>query len=247
METRAAPPEFDREAMILQYYPLVKSVAYRLVTRFPPNVEIDDLINVGCIGLIDAIDRFTPERAASFRSYAELRIRGAMIDELRSLDWVPRSVRQRLDEAGRARRSLERELGREPTDSEIAEALEMDINQYQTLARNQTLLSVISLDDLGGGEDRGRDAHQILKDPKGQDAEDLVSMKRLQGVLAQAIGQLKEREKIVIKLYYTDDLTLKEIGEVLGVTESRVSQIRSQTIKRLNLKLRKLLNTQTLS
>lgn len=241
MDSQPQPSILDRESMILQYYPLVKSVAYRLVTRFPPNVEIDDLINVGCIGLIDAIDRFTPERAASFRSYAELRIRGAMIDELRSLDWVPRSVRQRMDEVGKTQQRLERELGRVPSAQEVADALEMDVEQYQALAKNQTLLSVISLDDLGGKDDSRRDVHQILKDPHGQDAEDLVSSKRLQDMLAEAIAQLKEREKIVVKLYYTDDLTLKEIGEVLGVTESRISQIHSQAVRRLNLKLKKLL------
>ena len=242
MSTPPNPTLPDREAMILQYYPLVKSVAYRLVSRFPPNVEIDDLINVGCLGLIDAIDRFTPERAASFRAYAEMRIRGAMIDELRSLDWVPRSVRQRMDEAGRAQVQLERDLGRSPTDAETAAYLGMDIDQFQALAKNQSLLSVISLDELGGRDDSRRDVHQILRDPGGHTAEALVDLKLLQDKLAEAIAQLKEREKIVVALYYTEDLTLKEIGEVLGVTESRISQIHSQAIKRLQLKLRKLLN-----
>lgn len=236
------PAPFDRESMILQYYPLVKSVAYRLVARFPPNVEIDDLINVGCLGLIDAIDRFNPERAASFRAYAEMRIRGAMIDELRSLDWVPRSVRQRMDEASRAQKYLERSLGRSPTDSEIAEYLSMGLEQFQSLAKNTNLLSLVSLSDVGSREDGRRDADQVIKDPDAIDAETVVAFRVVQGNVAMAIGQLKEREKIVISLYYTEDLTLREIGEVLGVTESRISQIHGQAIKRLKLKLKRLMS-----
>lgn len=237
-------PDFNREEMILQYYSLVKSVAYRLVSRFPPNVEIDDLINVGCLGLIDAIDRFTPERAASFRSYAEMRIRGAMIDELRSLDWVPRSVRQRMDEADRAQRELTRNLGRSPTDAETAKYLGMGLDQFQSLAKNSALLSVISLEELGINDDNRRDIHQVLKDPTGHHPEALMELKNVQEKLAMAIGQLKERERIVVSLYYKDDLTLREIGEVLGVTESRVSQIHSQSIRRLKLKLKKLMIAQ---
>ena len=235
------PVSFEREAMILQYYPLVRAVAYRLVARFPPNVEIDDLINVGCLGLIDAIDRFTPERAPTFKSYAEMRIRGAIIDELRSLDWVPRSVRQRMDQADKAQRHLTRELGRAPTDKETASFMEMSLDQYQGLARNASLLSIISLEELGVNDENRRDIHQVLKDPDGLHPEALMEFKSLQEKLAQALGQLMERERLVISLYYNEDLTLREIGDVLSVTESRVSQIHSQAIKRVKLKLKKLM------
>lgn len=230
---------FDRNAMILEYYPLVKSIAYRLVSRFPSNIDVEDLINVGALGLIDAIDRFNPERQESFKAYAELRIRGAIIDELRQLDWVPRSVRQRVQELEKTQRRLETELGRVPTEQEVANHLGIDLEEYQDLTRSTALLSVVSLEDLGVSEESKRDILQVLRGDSG-DPDHLFEAKSATDKLAQAIKALPNKEKLVVKMYYYDDLTLKEIGQVLGVTESRVSQIHSQAVTRLKIKLRKL-------
>lgn len=230
---------FDRNEMILEYYPMVKSIAYRLVSRFPSNVDVDDLINVGTLGLIDAIDRYTPERQDSFRAYAELRIRGAIIDELRHLDWVPRSVRQRVHSIEKMQKQLALDLGRTPTETEVAESLNIDLNEYQALMASNTLLSVISLEDLGVKDDSKRDIMQVIKGDL-DTPDNTFEIKTATEKLALAISSLPPKEKVVVSLYYYDDLTLKEIGVVLGVTESRVSQIHSQAITRLKLKMKKL-------
>ncbi len=227
----------DRKAMILEYYPLVKSVAYRLVGRFPANVEVDDLINVGTLGLIDAIERYTPERQDSFRAYAELRIRGAIIDELRQLDWVPRSVRRRGQQLEKAQRQLEANLGRTPTQAEVADHLGMSLDDYQQKVNRTAPVSVVSLEDLGVQEENRRDILQVLKGDAA-DPETLFEAQEVTGKLALAIEQLPERDRTVISLYYYEDLTLKEVGNILGVTESRVSQIHSRAIARLRVKLK---------
>jgi len=237
--TTIAPPAFDRNSMILEYYPLVKSIAYRLVSRFPSNIDVDDLINVGTLGLINAIDRFNPERQESFKAYAELRIRGAIIDELRQLDWVPRSVRQRVAELERCQRSLEAELGRQPTDQEVADHMGLQLKDYHELTRSTALLSVVSLEDLGVHDENKRDILQVLKG-NSEDPDHIFEAKCATDKLASAISALPQKEKIVVSLYYYEDLTLREIGEVLGVTESRVSQIHSQAVGRLKIKLKKL-------
>ncbi len=230
---------FDRNAMILEYYPLVKSIAYRLVSRFPSNIDVEDLINVGTLGLIDAIDRFNPDRQESFKAYAELRIRGAIIDELRQLDWVPRSVRQRVQELERTQRRLETELGRQATETEVASSLGIDLQEYQSLSRSTALLSVVSLEDLGVQEENKRDILQVIRG-ESEDPDHIFEARSATDKLAQAIKALPHKEKVVVSLYYYEDLTLKEIGQVLGVTESRVSQIHSQAITRLKIKLKKL-------
>ncbi len=229
----------DRKAMILEYYPLVKSVAFRLVGRFPANVEVDDLINVGTLGLIDAIERYTPERQDSFRAYAELRIRGAIIDELRQLDWVPRSVRRRGQALEKAQRELESDLGRTPTQAEVAGHLGMSLDEYQQKITHTAPVSVVSLEDLGVQEENRRDILQVLKGDAA-DPETLFEAREVTESLARAIAELPERDQTVISLYYCDDLTLKEIGRILGVTESRVSQIHSRAVARLRVKLKNL-------
>ncbi len=234
----------DRNAMILEYYPLVKSVAYRLVGRFPANIEVDDLVNVGTLGLIDAIERYSPERQDSFRAYAELRIRGAIIDELRQLDWVPRSVRRRGHELEKAQRRLERSLGRTPSESEVAGYLGLSLRDYQNRLKTSAAFSVVSLEDLGLQDENRRDILQVLRGDE-SDPESLLEARRATDTLASAIAELTEREQIVVSLYYYEDLTLKEIGQVLGVTESRVSQIHSRAVARLRVKLKKLSSRRT--
>lgn len=229
----------DRNAMILEYYPLVKAIAFRLVSRFPSNIDVDDLINIGTLGLIDAIDRYRPERQESFKAYAELRIRGAIIDALREQDWVPRSQRQRAHDLEKASRKLSSELGRTPTDQEVADHLKVPLAEYREMSRNSTLMSVVSLDDLGVGDDSKRDILEVLQG-EGDDPDSLFEARNATATLAEAIRSLPQKEKVVVSLYYYEDLTLKEIGQVLSVTESRVSQIHTKAVEHLKLKLKKL-------
>lgn len=233
----ARSPLLDRDAMILDYYPLVQNVAYRLVGRFPRNVDVNDLIAVGTLGLIDAIDRYSPEKHDSFRAYAELRIRGAIIDDIRQLDWAPRSVRQRLHQVEKAQRDLETEFGRPPTYTEVADRLGIDLEDYQKLQRKAASLSVLSLEDLGVRDENRRNILEVLEG-ESEDPAFVLETKRATERLASAIKTLPEKQRVVVTLYYFNDLTLKEIGEVLHVTESRVSQIHSAAITRLKAKLR---------
>jgi len=237
----AAPQveEFDRNAMIMEYYPLVKSIAYRLVSRFPSNVDVEDLINVGTLGLIDAIDRFSPERQESFKAYAELRIRGEIIDELRHLDWVPRSVRKRVQKVEKQQQELQAALGRSPTEQEVADSMGIGLKEYQNLLKSMVLLSVVSLEDLGVQEDNKRDILQVLRGDS-EDPGHIFEAKSATNKLKQAIEALPEKQRMVISMYYYEDLTLKQIGKILNVTESRVSQIHSQAVDKLKIKLKKL-------
>lgn len=235
----APDPRINRNAMILEYYSLVKSIAYRLVSRFPSNVDVEDLITVGTLGLIDAIDRYNPERQDSFKAYAELRIRGAIIDALRQQDWVPRSQRQRAHELDKAQRDLETRLGRSPAPAEMAEHLGVTLGEYLGMMRNTTLMSVVSLEDLGLQDENKRDILQVLRG-ESDEPDAAYEAKTATDKLTAAIKSLPQKEKVVVSLYYYEELTLKDIGEVLGVTESRVSQIHSKAVDRLKVKLKKL-------
>ncbi len=228
-----------RNEMVQKYAPLVQNIAYRLVGRFPASVDVEDLMSVGMLGLIDAVDRYEPERDDSFAAYAGLRIRGAIIDELRQLDWAPRSLRQRMHEAEKARRDLLSELGREPTEQEVADAMSLNLDQYRTMKRKASNLAVVSFEDMGSRGDEGRDILQVLPGDSVDPAEALENQ-CVTEQLAKAIGELPEKEKTVITLYYYHELTLKEIGKVLGVTESRVSQLHTKALKRLDKKMRRM-------
>lgn len=218
--------------LVSRFLPMVRSIAYRVGGRFPSNVEIDDLVNVGLIGLMDAAEKYRPDQGKSFRAYAELRIRGSILDELRHMDWVPRSVRRKMQHLDRTRRELERELGEVPTDEQVAAAMELPINKYHALVGQAQLRTVLSLEDLGlKGEDH-RDILQALKG-RGPSPDARVRFEQVQEALAEALRGLSEREKTMITLYYFQDLPLKEIGRVLGVTESRVSQIHGEALRRL--------------
>ncbi len=237
-QAKSASAVERRNAMVQKYAPLVQNIAYRLVGRFPSSVEVEDLMSVGMLGLIDAVDRYEPDRDDSFAAYAGLRIRGAIIDELRQLDWAPRSLRQRMHEAERARQSLLAELGREPTDREVASEMNINLDQLQQMRRKASHLSVVSFEDIGRRERDGRDILQVLEG-KSEDPAAALEAKYMTEALAEAIEALPEKEKVVITLYYYHELTLKEIGKVLGVTESRVSQLHTKALARLNRRLRR--------
>jgi RNA polymerase sigma factor FliA len=206
----------------------------------PAHVEEADLISYGLIGLINAVERFDLEREIKFETYAITRIKGAIIDELRALDWVPRSVRARAREIERAHAKLEHRLHRTPTDEEMARELRMDVDEFQEALLKISNSAVVALDELWAVSDASGDKVSLLdtlEDPDAPDPQQLLDKSELKDRLAEAIAALPEREKLVIGLYYYENLTLREIGEVLGVTESRISQLHTKAVLRLKSRL----------
>jgi len=226
--------EQARERLVVAYSPLVKFIAGRMAAGLPSHVEESDLISYGLLGLIGAIERFEPDRDIKFETYAVARVKGAIIDELRSLDWVPRSVRARARDIERAHAALEGTLGRAPTDEEMAEKLELDVEEFRDALLQIANSSVLALDDLwtfadpeGGSQISVLDT---IQDPNAVDPFGEAEASEVKDRLADAIESLPERERLVVALYYYENLTLREIGEVLGVTESRVSQLHTKAV-----------------
>jgi RNA polymerase sigma factor FliA len=228
-----------RDRLILTYAPLVKYVAGRMSSALPSHVEEKDLISYGLLGLIGAVERFDPGRQVKFETYAVARIKGAIIDELRSLDWVPRSVRARARQIERTSAELEHKLQRAPTDEELAAALGMGMDEFQAAITQISNSSIVALDEMWNVNSGGEPLSLIdtISDNRASDPAQQLDITELRDMLADAIARLPEREKIVIALYYYDHLTLREIGEVLGVTESRVSQLHTKAILRLKGRL----------
>lgn len=229
-----------RERLILHYAPLVTAVAGRVGMRLPAMVEQADLVSYGMFGLIDAIEKYEPGRSVKFETYASSRIRGAIIDELRAMDWIPRSVRTKARAVDRAYAELESELHRVPTESEVATRLQMDIRDLRALFTQLSTVNVAALDELlGAGEDRGDRLSLLdtLGDDRTPDPENSFEAQETKFLLARAIDQLGEREKLVLVLYYYEGMTLAEIGRVLGVTESRISQMHTAAMLRLRARL----------
>ena len=225
-----------RERLVVASPPLVKYVAGRMASELPSHVEEADLISYGLVGLINAIQRFEPEREIKFETYAITRIKGAIIDELRSQDWVPRSVRARAREIERAHQKLEHKLDRAPTDEEMAEELEMDVQAFQDAILQISNSSIAALVELWTVSDSSGDSVSLLDtiaDDRAPDPAAALDQSDLRDRVAESISRLPEREKLVIALYYYENLTLREIGEVLGVTESRVSQLHTKAVLRL--------------
>src|SRR5687767_9159863 len=229
-----------REQLVLAFSPLVKYVAGRMSTGLPAHVEEADLISYGLLGLISAIERFDPGREIRFETFAITRIKGSIIDELRSLDWVPRSVRARAREIERANAKLENKLQRAPTDQEMADLMELTVDEFQDSLVRISNSSVVALDELWTVSDSSGDQVSLLdtiQDPAAVDPAQEVDITDMKDRLADAIARLPEREKLVVALYYYENLTLREIGEVLGVTESRVSQLHTKAVLRLKSRL----------
>ncbi len=238
-EYRQSRDRILRDRLILTYAPLVKFVAGRVRASLPSHVDEQDLVSYGLLGLIGAIERFDPDREIKFETFAMARIRGAIIDELRSLDWVPRSVRTRARAIERAIAVLERELMRAPTDEEIAAKLGIKPEELEENLREISRSSVAALDELWSPTGSGDQVALVdtIQDRTGPDPEVSLELSEVREALAEAISGLPEREKLVITLYYYEELTLREIGEVLGVTESRVSQLHTKAILRLKAHL----------
>jgi RNA polymerase sigma factor for flagellar operon FliA len=228
-----------RDRLILSYAPLVKYVAGRMSSALPSHVEERDLISYGLLGLIGAVERFDPKRQVKFETYAVARIKGSIIDELRSLDWVPRSVRARAREIERKSAELEHRLQRAPTDEELAEALGMELDDFHAAVNQISSSSIVALDEMWSVSSGGEQLSLLdtIADSRLTDPASLLEVTELRDTLADAIARLPEREKIVVALYYYDGLTLREIGEVLGVTESRISQLHTKAILRLKGRL----------
>jgi RNA polymerase sigma factor FliA len=240
LEFRRTQDKGLRDRLILTYAPLVKYVAGRLGSGLPAHVDEGDLVSYGLLGLISAIERYDPERDIKFETYAMARIKGAIIDELRALDWVPRSVRSRAREIERAIASLEARLGRAPTDEEIAGKLGISEDELNESLGDIARSSIAALDELWTVSGSGGDQIALIdtiEDENAADPQGSLSQTELKEAMADAIARLPEREKLVVTLYYYEELTLREIGEVLGVTESRVSQLHTKAILRLKAHL----------
>jgi RNA polymerase sigma factor for flagellar operon FliA len=225
--------ERARERLVVAYSPLVKYVAGRMASGLPSHVEEGDLISYGLIGLIGSIERYDLDRDIKFETYAVARIRGAIIDELRSLDWVPRSVRAKARDVEKAHSQLENKLGRAPNEEEMADKLGVSVEVLRTTLLEIANSSVLALDDLWTVSDP--DGGQVslldtIRDPNAIDPEEAIDTVELKDRLADAIESLPDRERLVIALYYYEALTLREIGDVLGVTESRVSQLHTKAV-----------------
>lgn len=221
-----------KQALIEQYAPIVKLVAGRLSIYLNNYVDLDDLIGYGVIGLIDAIDKFDLSKNVKFETYASLRIRGAILDEIRKLDWVPRTLRKKQKELSKAYVELETTLGRTPTDEEMGAELHLDSKEYYNLLQETNICSLVSMDEY---------EIQVsnIKDTSMPTPEEYMQKKEMLRLLEGSIGELSEREQVVIQLYYFEELTLKEISSILEVSESRVSQLHTKSVGKLRLKLAK--------
>lgn len=228
-----------RDKFINQYAPLVKYVAGKVAIGMPHNVEFDDLVGFGVFGLLDAIEKFDPEKHVKFKTYAVTRIRGAIFDELRTIDWVPRSVRQKSREVEEVINHLESTLGRAATDLEIATELKLTIPEFQKVMLKISGTSIMSLNDIWyTGEDNDKvSIVESIESPQSLNPDIIVEKEEIKKVIISAISELPDKEKKVLVLYYYEDLTLKEIGQVLEVTESRISQLHTKAIMRLRAKL----------
>ncbi len=242
-EETSGVTEAEREDIILRYAPLIKIIANRLLMRMPPQIDISDIINSGIVGLIDAIDKFDTSKGVQFKTYAEFRIRGAILDNLRAMDWVPRSVRKNATRLEKAYAEIEKKLNRPGTDEEIAEALNIDLNQFYDLVAQASGISLLSLDMLSQHEDPRLKLIDCITDSESNPFFQ-VKQSEIQSIIARAIEQLPEKEKCIVSLYYYEDLTMKEISAVLDLTESRVSQLHTKAVIKLRVKLQEHLDLQ---
>ncbi|PIE04683.1 MAG: RNA polymerase sigma factor WhiG [Spirochaetales bacterium] len=236
---RSTGDQSIRDSIVRQYAPLVKYVAGKVSVGMPQNVDFDDLVGFGVFGLFDAIEKFDTEKHVKFKTYAVTRIRGAIFDELRSIDWVPRSVRQKSREIDETVQHLEARLGRAATDEEVAAEMGLSMEQYNQMMLKVSGSSMLSLNDiwLNGDENDKISIVESIESPSSLRPDAIAEKGEMRRVIVEAIQELPEKEKKVLILYYYEDLTLKEIGKVLDVTESRISQLHTKAISRLRSKL----------
>ena len=230
--------QLNREDMLRQYVPLVRRLAHHMIAKLPPSVEVDDLIQVGMMGLSEALSRFESNQGVQFETFATQRIRGAMLDELRENDWMSRGSRKSQKDIEHAVHRLEHRLGRSPIESEIATELQMSLPDYQSLLGKVRGTQLIYLEDMVGGDDGDNHFLDRHAGDKEIDPENMLADHRMRQALITAIKGLPEREQFIMSMYYEQDMNLKEIAAVLSVTESRICQLHSQSIARLRAKMR---------
>lgn len=228
-----------KDEIIIEYAPLIKFIAMKIASRLPSNIELDDLISCGVIGLMDAIEKFDPSRDNKFKTYAEFRVRGAILDELRAQDWVPRSIREKAKLVEKSYAKLESELGRPATDEEMCVELNCTQEEFHDLLNKAKSVSLLNIDD-SSTFNRGDKKLMagLMEESRSSNPFSAVSYKNSRDKIKEGIMSLPEKQRLVLSLYYYEDLNLKEIGQVLDVTESRVSQLHTQAIMKLKTKLR---------
>ncbi len=228
----------QKDALIMEYAPLIKFIAQKIAVRLPSHIELDDLISSGVIGLMDAIEKYDPKRDNKFKTYAEFRIRGAILDELRAQDWVPRSVRDKAKMLDKTMVELESALGRTATDEEVAAKLGCSMDEFYDLINQVRPVSVLSIDEASTFSNVDKmSIINLLESCKLNNPFNQLKIKSVKQIVTKSIGELPERQRLVLSLYYYEDLNLKDIGKILRVTESRVSQLHAQAISRLRAKL----------
>jgi len=228
------------DKLIVEYAPLIKYIAQKIASRLPANIELDDLISSGVIGLMDSIDKYDATRDNKFKTYAEFRIRGAILDELRAQDWVPRSVREKAKQLERCYTKIQQKTGRHATDEEVCEELGINTEEFHDLLNQVRSVSLISYDDISNFSKTDKKMlHGFTENEKGANPFSEVNSATIRKLIAESIQDLPEKQRLVLSLYYYEDLNLKEIGRVLDVTESRVSQLHTQAIIKLKSKLRR--------
>lgn len=238
--TPGSAPAAERERIIREFTPIIKTIAHRLAFRLPAYLDAEDLVSAGIIGLMDALEKYDPSREAKFKTYAEFRIRGAILDEIRSMEWVPRSVRERIALLQRTHHALLKRYGRPPTDEEVAAELHMSVAELdEFLSRSQGAV-LISLDDFDVTEPNAGRIVNLLADTRQPDPLSVLVSEDIRTTLARAVQQLPEKERMVLSLYYYEELTMKEIGRILNVTESRVCQVHAKAVLRLKAALQDL-------
>lgn len=239
LNTDAPEVKTGRDDLLEKNIHLVKIIAYQVAVNLPPHIDVQDLISAGTIGLIESIDRFDPSRGVQFNTYASIRIRGAIMDELRSMDWMTRSMRDKSNQLEKAYDEIERKTGRPAEVDEVAKFLEISTDDLYKILSQVSALSVLNLEDMGLKHDDGMDILECIKDPDGKDPMTIAKFNELKNRIAEAVDGLPEKEKLIVSLYYYDELTLKEIGKIFDITESRVCQLHSQTMHRLKARLKK--------
>jgi RNA polymerase sigma factor for flagellar operon FliA len=234
-------PPSVKEQIVLEHTPLIRYIVNRIAVRLPSHIDLDDLHNTGVIGLMDAIEKYDPEKNCKFKTYAEFRIKGAILDQLRSLDWVPRSIRQKSRKLERAYGEVEQRLGRQATEDEVADSLGLQIEKFHELLNQVRGISLVNLEEIrsGNGEgDRNGGYADVVEDPTSENPLSSLKLSENKRVISDTIATLPEKERLVVSFYYFEDLNMKEIGSILGITESRVCQIHTKAMLRLRGKLK---------
>jgi RNA polymerase sigma factor for flagellar operon FliA len=230
-----------REQIVLEHAPLIRYIVNRIAVRLPSHIDLDDLHNTGVIGLMDAIEKYDPDKNCKFKTYAEFRIKGAILDQLRSLDWVPRSVRQKSRRLERAYGEVEQRLGRSASEDEVADSLGLQLDKFHELLNQVRGISLVNLEEIRGtgpDGDRAGSFADVIEDVHSENPFASLKLQEMKDVIGDTIATLPEKERLVISLYYYEDLNMKEIGSILGITESRVCQIHTKAVLRLRGKLK---------